>query len=128
MTAAGIRYVHLPGLGGWRRVTNASERHRALRVAGFRAYAEHLTTPEFRADYARLTDLARAASTAYMCAETLWWRCHRGILSDRLVADGWEVVHLIAAEKSESHRFSDLARVVDGDLVYNAGLTSLELQ
>ncbi len=58
------------------------------RVLGFCGYADHLTSEEFSSDYARLVELARKEATAFICAETLWWRCHRRLLSDRLVADG----------------------------------------
>ncbi len=118
LEAAGIRYVHLPGLGGRRRESHASP-HRALRVAAFRAYADHMAGDEFRAEYARLLALAREAPTAYMCSETLWWRCHRRLLSDRLTVDGWEVVHLLGPEKTGPHRLWDVARVEGGRIVYD---------
>src|SRR5438309_8607357 len=116
----GIAYAHLPGLGG-RRTERADSPHVALRVAAFRAYADHLTTAEFAQDYARLSGLASEKRVAFMCAETLWWRCHRRILADRLTVDGWEVVHLLAPGTSEPHVLWDAARVVAGRLVYDAG-------
>src|SRR5690349_16398559 len=85
---AGIEYVHLIGLGG-RREPREDSPHRALRVAAFRAYADHMASEEFARDYARLTELARERRTAFMCAETLWWRCHRRMIADRLTVDGW---------------------------------------
>ena len=118
LEARGIGYVHLAELGGWRRPRHDSP-NAALRSPGFRGYADHLTSAEFGRGYARLTDLGRGAPTAFMCAETLWWRCHRRILSDRLVADGWEVMHLLAPGKREPHRLSKEARLVDGALVYD---------
>jgi uncharacterized protein (DUF488 family) len=116
----GTLYVHLPGLGG-RRTERAESPHVALRVAAFRAYADHLETADFARDYARLTDLATGKRLAFMCAETLWWRCHRRILSDRLTVDGWEVTHLLATGKTEPHVLWDAARVVDARLIYDAG-------
>lgn len=116
----GILYVHLPGLGGWRRPRPDSP-HVALRSAPFRGYADHLATQEFALARERLEQLAAERPTAYLCAETLWWRCHRRILSDRLVAGGWEVVHLLRPGESEPHRLTPGARVVEGELVYDLG-------
>lgn len=121
---AGIEYVHLRGLGG-RRDAAPDSPHIALKVDAFRGYADHMASPEFAADYARLDALAREKPTAFMCAETLWWRCHRRMLSDRLTVDGWDVVHLLARGKSETHRLWDVARVVDGRLVYDGGAIPL---
>lgn len=120
LATAGIAYVHLPGLGG-RRDARPDSPHTALRVDAFRGYADHMTTPEFAADLARLEALAREHHVAYMCAETLWWRCHRRMLSDLLTARGWDVTHLLAPGKTEPHRLWDVARVVDGGLVYDGG-------
>ena len=121
---AGIEYVHLVGLGG-RREARPDSPHTALRVAAFRGYADHMASPEFGRDLATLESLAREAPTAYMCAETLWWRCHRRMLSDLLVARGWDVVHLLGPGKSEPHRLWDVARVVDGALLYDGGAIPL---
>ncbi len=122
---AGIAYMHLPGLGG-RRDPRPDSPHTALRVAAFRGYADHMASAEFQADLARLQAVAAATSTAYMCAETLWWRCHRRMLSDVLVRAGWEVTHLLGPGKSEPHHLWDVARVVDGGLVYDAGTLPLD--
>lgn len=122
--AAGVAYMHLRGLGG-RRDGTAGSPHTALRVAAFRAYADHMATREFQDDLARLEAVAGVTATAYMCAETLWWRCHRRMLSDLLAVRGWEVVHLLAAGTSEPHRLWDVARVVDGALVYDGGALPL---
>ena len=121
---AGIEYVHLAGLGGRRRPRDDSP-HRALRVAAFRAYADHMSTEEFARDYDRLVAHARGSRTAFMCAETLWWRCHRRLIADRLTVDGWAVTHLLAPGKSEPHTWWDVARVVDGAIVYDAGTLPL---
>jgi uncharacterized protein (DUF488 family) len=121
---AGIEYVHLRGLGGRRDATPDSP-HIALKVDAFRGYADHMASAEFAEDYARLESRARQTPTAFMCAESLWWRCHRRMLSDRLTADGWDVVHLLVASKSEPHRMWDVARVADGRLVYDGGAIPL---
>ena len=124
LASIGVTYVHLGGLGG-RRQPSADSRHGALRVAAFRGYADHMSSAEFATDYERLRALARAAPTAFMCAETLWWRCHRRLLSDRFAVDGWDVVHLLAPGKREPHRLWEVARVVDDRLVYDGGAIPL---
>lgn len=115
---AGIAYVHLAGLGGRRRADPAS-RHTALRIPAFRAYADHLTTSAFTADYVRLREIAAGSPTAIMCAERLWWRCHRRLIADRLTVDGWSVTHLLEGKKQEPHRMWGTARVEGGALIYD---------
>ena len=124
LAGAGLAYMHLRGLGG-RRTPAERSRHMALRVAAFRAYADHMATAEFEDDLARLEAVANVTPTVYMCAETLWWRCHRRMLSDLLTVRGWEVIHLLGPDKSEPHRLWDVARVADGRLVYDAGAVPL---
>ena len=124
LATAGIEYAHLRGLGG-RRDAAPDSPHTALNVDAFRGYADHMAREEFAADYALLDTLARRTPTAFMCAETLWWRCHRRMLADRLTVDGWDVTHLLAPGKSEPHRLWDVARVVDGRLVYDGGTIAL---
>lgn len=124
LSGEGIAYEHLKALGGRRREV-ASSPHRALLVAGFRAYADHMETDEFRAGFAHLLEFARERPTAFMCAESLWWQCHRRLLSDRLVADGWEVVHIVGPGKTEPHRLWELARLDRGRLVYDVGVLPL---
>lgn len=124
LAGAGIAYEHLVGLGG-RRDARPDSPHTALRVDAFRGYADHMASAEFARDLERLESMARERPTAYMCAETLWWRCHRRMLSDLLSARGWEVIHLLGPGKSEPHRIWDVARVVDGALVYDGGAIPL---
>lgn len=124
LVTAGIEYVHLRGLGG-RREPRADSAHTALRVDAFRGYADHMGSPEFAHDLERLEELARERPTVFMCAETLWWRCHRRMLSDLLTVRGWDVTHLLTPGKSEPHRLWDVARVVDGALVYDGGALPL---
>jgi uncharacterized protein (DUF488 family) len=117
LAAAGIEYVHLPGLGG-RRTARAASPNAGLHVAALRGYADHMTSDEFRADHARLEALARFAPTVFMCAETLWSKCHRRLLADRMAADGWTVVQLRVGGPAEPHRLTDAARVEQGRLSY----------
>lgn len=120
----GVAYLHLPELGG-RRAARADSPHRGLRVAAFRGYADHMSTDEFARGYERLLALARESPTAFMCAETLWLRCHRRLIADRLSVDGWTVTHLFAPGRSEPHVLWDAARTSDGHLVYDAGTLPL---
>lgn len=124
LAEAGIEYVHLRGLGGRRDALPGSP-HVALKVDAFRGYADHMSTAGFAADYGRLESVARQQATAFMCAETLWSNCHRRMLSDRLTVDGWSVVHLLAPGMSEPHVLWDVARVVDGVLLYDGGAMPL---
>jgi uncharacterized protein (DUF488 family) len=84
-----------------------------------------MSTDEFARGHERLAALAQRSRTAFMCAETLWWRCHRRLAADRLTVDGWTVTHLLAPGKSEPHLLWDAARSVDGLLVYDAGTLPL---
>jgi uncharacterized protein (DUF488 family) len=118
LTAHGIRYEHFPELGG-RRKPNANSRNTAWRNASFRGYADYIETEQFHKGVERLLALAREAGpVAIMCAEAVWWRCHRALISDYLKARGIEVMHIINANKSELHSFTSAARIVDGALSY----------
>ena len=118
LSAAGIEYAHLPGLGG-RRAPRPDSPHTGLRVAAFRGYADHMASAEFAHDLARLEEFARLVPAAFMCAETLWWKCHRRLLADRMTADGWRVVQLRVGGPPEPHRLTDAARVEQGRLSYD---------
>ncbi len=120
----GIAYVHLPGLGG-RREPRDDSPHRGIRVAAFRGYADHMSSDAFVHEYERLTTIARGSRTAFMCAETLWWRCHRRMIADLLGVDGWTVTHLLSPGESEPHKLWDVARIQDGHLMYDAGTLPL---
>jgi uncharacterized protein (DUF488 family) len=93
---AGIEYHHLPDLGGRRRPPKTGPSRNTLwKVEAFRNYADYAETPAFAAALAGLERLARKSPTAYMCAEAVWWRCHRRLITDYLLARGWEVIHLL---------------------------------
>ena len=101
-------------LGGWRRARPDS-RHTAMRSPGFRGYADHMESEEFREARTWLVQTSSGTPTAVMCAESLWWKCHRRILADALVAIGVEVHHIMEGGKLDEHRLSRNARV-EGDL------------
>ena len=83
----GLAYVHLPRLGGWRRAT-ADSPNGGWRNKSFRGYADYAMSDEFAKGLAQLRELAAAEPVAMMCSEALWWRCHRRLVADRLVAAG----------------------------------------
>jgi uncharacterized protein (DUF488 family) len=116
---AGIAYVPMPALGG-RRTAQPDSPNTAWRNASFRGYADYMATDEYRVARARLEALAIGQPVAVMCAEALWWQCHRGLIADDFKARGWEVVHLLAAERQEAHPYTAAASIVDGRLEYRA--------
>ncbi len=117
LPAAGIAYVAMPELGG-RRPPRKDSRNTAWRNAGFRGYADYMDTPDYAQARERLAALASDTRTAVMCAEAMWWQCHRGLVADDFKARGWEVIHLLAPGRSESHPYTSAARLVDGKLDY----------
>jgi uncharacterized protein (DUF488 family) len=127
LAKAGIDYVHLRGLGGRRDALEGSP-HTALKVDAFRGYADHMASPDFQRDLALLEERAKRTPTAFMCAETRWEECHRRMLADILTVRGWDVTHLLGVGKSEPHRLWDVARVIDGGLVYDGGAMPLRAQ
>jgi uncharacterized protein (DUF488 family) len=117
---AGIHYEHFPELGG-RRKPRSDSRNLAWRNASFRGYADYMETEEFRKGVERLLDLAAGAGpTAIMCAEAVWWRCHRALISDFLKVRYVEVLHILDANETEPHPFTSAARIVNGELSYKA--------
>lgn len=117
LATVGIEYVHLLALGGRRRPVPNS-RNNAWRNASFRAYADHMESEEFKSGIQQLLKLAAEKDTAVMCAEALWWRCHRGLIADYLKARGALVLHIADEAHQESHPYTGAARIVDGKLSY----------
>ena len=118
LAAHGIRYEHFPELGG-KRKANPDSRNTAWRNASFRGYADYMETEQFQKGIERLLDVAaEAGSTAIMCAEAVWWRCHRSLIADYLKARGVEVLHILGANKVEPHPYTSVARIVNGELSY----------
>lgn len=121
---AGIDYLHLPRLGGLRRPRKDS-RNVAWRNTGFRGYADYMETREFEDGVTELLALARERRTAIMCAEALYFRCHRSLLSDSLVSRGVDTVHIMDAKKTQPHQLTRFAKIVDGRPTYPAEQASL---
>ena len=115
---AGIRYEHFPELGG-RRKAKPDSHNTAWRNDAFRGYADYMETREFGNGIQRLLNLTdKIGATAIMCAEAVWWRCHRSLISDFLKVRGIEVLHIVDAKKTEPHPFTSAARIVEGALTY----------
>lgn len=115
---AGIAYLWMKTLGGYRKKTRDDSPHVAMRNDSFRNYADYMLTPEFEKAMAELIALAERSPTAYMCAERVYFRCHRMLVSDWLVAHGHEVVHIDTTGPLKPHRLTAEARMIDGQLIY----------
>ena len=139
LSEQGIRYEHFPELGG-KRKSKPDSRNTAWRNASFRGYADYMETEQFQNGIERLLNIAgQGAATwavaekrydgseavtpcaiAIMCAEAVWWRCHRSLIADCLKARGVEVLHILGANKVEPHPYTPAARIVNGELSYAA--------
>ena len=131
----GIRYEHFPELGG-KRKSKPDSRNTAWRNASFRGYADYMETEQFQQGVERLLVFARSdglgsrrnergggeavtpCAIAIMCAEAVWWRCHRSLIADYLKARGVKVLHVLGANKVEPHPYTSAARIVNGELSY----------
>ena len=110
---AGIDYRHAVELGGRRSGETGEERFACIRVGAFRSYAARMGSEDWQEALAR--ELAQPVP-CFMCAETVWWRCHRRLISELLVARGYKVVHLLAPGRRETHRLYDESEPRDGKL------------
>jgi uncharacterized protein (DUF488 family) len=119
---AEIRYMWMPALGGYRKKIRDDSPHIAIRNDSFRNYADYMSTAEFESAMSELIALAEDSRTAYMCAERVYFRCHRMLVSDWLVAHGHEVLHIDATGPTKPHLLSKDARVVDKRLIYRGDL------
>jgi uncharacterized protein (DUF488 family) len=112
-----VAYRWLPSLGGRRRPL-ADSPNTAWRNESFRGYADHMGTIEFSNGLDELLEFSGRLRTTLMCAEALWWRCHRALISDVLRVRGFEVVHILDAIHAATHPFTSPARIVRGQLSY----------
>jgi len=119
----GIEYRHLAELGGRRRAS-ADSPNTVWRNEAFRGYADYMMTPGFEVAVCDLLKLAENKRTAIMCAEVLWWQCHRALISDYLKAQDHRVFHILGPNKVEEHPFTSAAQIVGGKLSYAASRTS----
>jgi uncharacterized protein (DUF488 family) len=117
LKAAGIAYVHLPGLGGLRHA-RADSANTAWRNASFRGFADYMQTDEYAENIARLTKLAGQAHVALMCAEAVPWRCHRSLIADSLLVRGLAVEHIMSKTHRQPHALTPWARVEGARITY----------
>jgi len=119
LESSGIEYVHLPELGG-RRKARPDSLNIAWRNESFRGYADYMETDAFREGIERLLALAQTKRVAIMCAEAVWWKCHRSLISDFLKASGANVIHINSTASTTPHPYTSAARIIDGRLSYRS--------
>jgi uncharacterized protein (DUF488 family) len=112
----GIEYRHFPDLGGLRKPGPDSP-NGGWRNHAFRGYADHMLTPEFSAAVDDLLMFGAEGRAAAMCAEAVWWRCHRRLLSDALVGRGVDVQHILNEAKTQPHGLTPFAKIQKSGLV-----------
>ena len=117
MPANNIKYRHIEDLGG-RRKTSKESTNTGWRLLSFRGYADFMETETFKNASEELQGIAGNSRVAYMCAETVWWSCHRALISDYLKLRGWQVNHIMAPDKVMEHPWTKPAEIIDGELVY----------
>ena|SRR3982751_228940 len=117
LEATGIKYRHVPELGGRRR-PNPNSANTAWQNASFRAYADHMESAEFKKGTEELLELVRQQNVVIMCAEAVWWSCHRSLIADYLKSMGLEVLHILSEGKVQSHPYTAAARIIEGKLSY----------
>jgi uncharacterized protein (DUF488 family) len=115
---AGVQYVWMKELGGRRKKIREDSPHIAIRSDSFRNYADYTLTENFQRAIAELLKLAGQSRTAYMCAEKLYFNCHRMMVSDWLIAHGHEILHINGIGPVELHKLMPEARLVEGQLIY----------
>jgi uncharacterized protein (DUF488 family) len=121
LPAAGIRYVWMKALGGYRKKILQESPNIALRNASFRNYADYMLTPEFEKAANEVVALAEDSRTAYMCAERVYFHCHRMLVSDWMVAHGHEVLHIDGTGPAREHKLTAEAEMGHGRMVYRGG-------
>lgn len=118
LPASGIEYLWEKRLGGRRKTTRADSPNIGLRSDSFRNYADYMLTPEFRSAIEELVARAEQKRVAIMCAERVYFRCHRMLVSDWLAAHGHTVLHIDATGPVRAHRITPEAHLEDGQLIY----------
>lgn len=113
-----VEYEHLVDLGGRRKV-DPNSKNDAWRLASFRGYADYMESEQFNTAFDKLKTIASQKKTAIMCAEAVWWSCHRSMISDLLKVQGWEVLHIMSKAAASKHPYTAPAKIVDGKLNYS---------
>ena len=114
----GIRYFWMKDMGGYRGRVKGAEKYRCFRAEGYRNYAAWMQTPTWRKAFKKLVNIAIKATSVVMCAERIPWRCHRKLISDALLAEGFKVIHIIEIDKTYEHKYTKCARIINGKLTY----------
>lgn len=114
----GFEYKHIVELGGRRKV-DPNSKNDAWRLDSFKGYADYMEKPQFQEALTILKKLAIEKRTAIMCAEAVWWSCHRSLISDALKVEGWEVLHIMSEKTATEHPYTAPANIVDGKLDYS---------
>src|SRR5262252_953090 len=114
----GVDYVHLKSLGGLRKPLKDSMLNAAWQNSGFRGYADYMQTPEFERALGELVRLLQEKTTVYCCTEAVFWRCHRQLVSDALVARGYRIGHIFGLSKVEEHKLTKFVRADGLRLTY----------
>ena len=115
---AGVKYVWMKELGGRRKKIRDDSPNIALRSPSFRNYADYMLTKEFQRAIADLIRMAEHSRTAYMCAERVYFRCHRMLVSDWLVAHGHAVLHIDDTRPARPHKLTAEARLIGEEVIY----------
>lgn len=118
LPSAGIQYVWIKALGGYRKKSRDDSPNIGLRNQSFRNYADYMLSDEFQNAAAELVILGEHGPTAYMCAERVYFHCHRMLVSDYLVAHGHQVMHIDGTGPVKPHKLTAEARMIDGQLIY----------
>jgi uncharacterized protein (DUF488 family) len=114
----GIEYRWMKELGGRRKKILAESPNIALRNDSFRNYADYMLTEEFQSAAGEVVSVAESRRVAIMCAERMYFQCHRMLVSDYLTAQGHRMLHVVDEKPPREHRMMDEARVVEGKLLY----------
>lgn len=113
-----IDYRHLENLGGRRKVEKNSSLNKGWRSAQFRAYADYMQTEDFKAAFKELLDLSKKQTVVIMCAEAVPWRCHRSLVGDALLINGYSVLDIFAHNKIKPHELTSFAKVKNKSITY----------
>jgi len=117
MPSIGIQYFHFLDLGGRRKPVKDSK-NTAWKLASFRGFADYMDTAPFQKSVQGLMRIATMQRTVIMCAEVLWWRCHRSLIADYLKVRGWDVYHITGQGKTQEHPYTRPARIINNQLSY----------
>ena len=117
LSAAGIEYRHMPGLGGLRHALNNSP-NMGWDNASFRGFADYMQTPEFEENLQELIQLIQGETIAIMCAEAVPWRCHRSLIADALAVRGVKVEHILSENSLKPHSLTPFAKIEGTKIIY----------